>query len=797
MADPSPLVPLPFLEAIAWARKRQVVLPEVYYGQLQGLARAQAFTIAGISSLDQLQQVSDSLADVLESGETFRDWQKRVAAGEIPLELSGPQLETLFRNNIQQSYNRGRYEQQAASRATHPFYMYDAVNDSRTRPTHAAMDGHVAPADDPVWETWTPACGHRCLLPETTVQGEMRLGLKAWYAGEAVEVSTAHGRRLSVTVNHPVLTRRGWVAAGNLQVGDDLLGDRLGVGPEIDAHSRAPSRAAGGVDDEKAPPTAEHVFEALATHGRGRAPRAAFDLYGDALLLESDVEVVGAEAGLVAGVRPEGAKTLQDGALGGGDHGALGLGDVERDSAGAAQQAPGAEVMTQAQGSLFDPALASPEGDGNFLACGPVGEQSAQLGINPRVGAVAAGLPGGTALSFDQQTVGAQRPPFDALGGSATPSLNADGVEPIGDAGAAHAEVFGQSVDARSGQIASQNGVLVVGGPADGRARADDAIGILRRAACHPMVTQQPREQAVADATFFEDLAHRCAGLITPDQVNSVRHFAFRGHVYDFETGNGLILAGGVIVSNCRCRRIALTPGQAERYRDEDAQRLVDPEAAAERASAIVIGPDKGWGYDVYRKPNAGLKEAINQRARRCAPTQLAAKRTGGCIAEAGRLLQELRANLTRDVVVEARDLAGSHLGVAATIAESAERFATLWDSPQAYRRHVQTRRVAGHVRDEADYSRRIAQGIEEASLLLMATDRRARRPAEIAVESAAWAIIYRGDTIATAYPRLDDEESFIAKHTRLGWALAEVPIDDEIRALLRRLHLVYRQLGR
>ncbi len=158
----APLVPLPFLEAIEWARTRQVVLPEVYYGQLQGLARAQAFTITGLTSLDQLQQVADSLTRVLETGETFRDWQKRVRSGEIPLELGSAQLETVFRNNIQQSYNRGRYEQQAANVATHPYYMYDAVNDSRTRPSHAAMDGFVAPADDPTWKTWSPACGHRC-----------------------------------------------------------------------------------------------------------------------------------------------------------------------------------------------------------------------------------------------------------------------------------------------------------------------------------------------------------------------------------------------------------------------------------------------------------------------------------------------------------------------------------------------------------------------------------------------------------------------------------------------------------
>jgi len=40
--------------------------------------------------------------------------------------------------------------------------MYDAINDRRTRPAHAAMDGYIAPHDDPIWNTWYPLNGYRC-----------------------------------------------------------------------------------------------------------------------------------------------------------------------------------------------------------------------------------------------------------------------------------------------------------------------------------------------------------------------------------------------------------------------------------------------------------------------------------------------------------------------------------------------------------------------------------------------------------------------------------------------------------
>jgi intein/homing endonuclease len=37
------------------------------------------------------------------------------------------------------------------------------------------------------------------------------------------EVVTARGRKFSATANHPMLTRRGWVGAGSLRVGDELI----------------------------------------------------------------------------------------------------------------------------------------------------------------------------------------------------------------------------------------------------------------------------------------------------------------------------------------------------------------------------------------------------------------------------------------------------------------------------------------------------------------------------------------------------------------------------------------------
>ncbi|MCZ7563810.1 MAG: phage head morphogenesis protein [Burkholderiales bacterium] len=156
------LKPVPFEDAIAFAERRGVVLPDVYYGQLQGFARAKAFSVAGLTSADQIQQVLDSLNRSLREGDHFSDWVKKVRAGEVPLAFPRHRLETIFRTNVQGAYGRGRVEQQERTKDRYPYLMYDAVNDSRTRPNHKALDGYIAPYGDPFWRTHTPPLGYNC-----------------------------------------------------------------------------------------------------------------------------------------------------------------------------------------------------------------------------------------------------------------------------------------------------------------------------------------------------------------------------------------------------------------------------------------------------------------------------------------------------------------------------------------------------------------------------------------------------------------------------------------------------------
>lgn len=153
---------LPFTEAIAAAKARGVVLPDVYYGKLQGIARAEAFSVAGIASLDQLDLIMQSLVKATSTGATFDTWRGELLDSDAALSLPAHRLDNIFRTNIQGAYARGRCVHIARNKDTRPFLLYSAINDSRTRPAHSAMDGFTAPVSDPIWMTWMPPNGFRC-----------------------------------------------------------------------------------------------------------------------------------------------------------------------------------------------------------------------------------------------------------------------------------------------------------------------------------------------------------------------------------------------------------------------------------------------------------------------------------------------------------------------------------------------------------------------------------------------------------------------------------------------------------
>lgn len=151
---------VPFDEAIQAAVERGVVLPEQYYGELQGIARQLAFSVAGIASLDQLQAVADSLSLAVGTGLSFDEWRKTQTVESLGLPKH--RLDNIYRTNLQGNFQAGTWEKIVEYKEERPYAMYDAINDSRVRPSHLAMDGAIRPIDDPWFKSHAPPNGYRC-----------------------------------------------------------------------------------------------------------------------------------------------------------------------------------------------------------------------------------------------------------------------------------------------------------------------------------------------------------------------------------------------------------------------------------------------------------------------------------------------------------------------------------------------------------------------------------------------------------------------------------------------------------
>ena len=106
------------------------------------------------------------------------------------------------------------------------------------------------------------------------------------FEGKVVDVETALGHHLTVTENHPILTSRGWVAAGLLNESDHVVS------------SRNPQRVISIVspDDNSAPALIEEIIESFGSAGgmiTRSMPATPKDFHGDGE--GSNINVVGSD----------------------------------------------------------------------------------------------------------------------------------------------------------------------------------------------------------------------------------------------------------------------------------------------------------------------------------------------------------------------------------------------------------------------------------------------------------------------------------------------------------------------
>lgn len=144
-------------------------------------AHAQAFTVAGVTSLDVLVDIRKAIETAQNTGKSLESFKqdlkpllkkkgwlgektiKKPDGSTKEIDLSQPwRLKTIYQTNMQTAYMAGRYKGMIDAIETRPYWRYVAVMDGRTRDEHRKLHGKVLRYDDPFWDNYFPPNGWGC-----------------------------------------------------------------------------------------------------------------------------------------------------------------------------------------------------------------------------------------------------------------------------------------------------------------------------------------------------------------------------------------------------------------------------------------------------------------------------------------------------------------------------------------------------------------------------------------------------------------------------------------------------------
>lgn len=200
--------------------------------------------------------------------------------------------------SMQQAIALGEVESRDVSKT------WDATGDARTRLDHLQMEQQYAdgipfeqafvapdlsrlmfPGDSSLGASGAQTI--QCFIPETPIAvSRLKSAIRREYSGQVVKLCAGSGVNLTVTPNHPILTARGWVPAGEVVKGDKVIdcglaGKLSGVKPDV----------ADGVT------TAEELYNSAQSLGNvDRISRVVVNFHGE--IPAKDVDVVSVNSGL-------------------------------------------------------------------------------------------------------------------------------------------------------------------------------------------------------------------------------------------------------------------------------------------------------------------------------------------------------------------------------------------------------------------------------------------------------------------------------------------------------------------
>jgi len=380
----------------------------------------------------------------------------------------------------------------------------------------------------------------QCILPGQELQGRVIGGSKARYTGEAVEIVTGSGTVLVVTPNHPVATPSGFVPAGSLKKGQNLLRYvKNGYCPSDD-------------DVQYAPTLVEDVFDTLSStfpSSLGEMPASPVDFHGDGKGFNGYVQVVGTYGKLRDTWEPKTSQHLHDGEF-------VGFGLVKANLSGFSHLAQGG--FWHGSSLIGDGKLGS-TGFGRTLASqglGDLGGPNSTLALRTETR---------PPLLSDRFSTGAGqdsgfnvRPVHGQTGGfGCTAHFDAVPTKSLPQPHMPDTFIVSNLLDGLSGTVDAGNPVHVEFG------FGNEFLSFGSASELDAPLFEFDNNGRSGHTKFSGKGSDGFPGEVTTDQVVNVRKFHYDGLVYDFESPLGFIVVNGVCVSNCH----AITPNEVRALR--------------------------------------------------------------------------------------------------------------------------------------------------------------------------------------------------------------------------------------
>lgn len=159
--------------------------------KLLQINKAKAFHLANINCLNILQAVKHEVEKGLTDGISFSQFKNNLFEKIDKKSFSEKRLNTIFRTNINSSYQAGRFSALKGNIDNRPYWQYQAILDDRVRDNHAGVHNKIFRHDDAFWTHFYPPNGYncRCMVVALSEKDIKRKGLAI---GKTLEENLEH-----------------------------------------------------------------------------------------------------------------------------------------------------------------------------------------------------------------------------------------------------------------------------------------------------------------------------------------------------------------------------------------------------------------------------------------------------------------------------------------------------------------------------------------------------------------------------------------------------------------------------